>query len=145
MSSSISFTLNRRAVEAVGVDPNTTLLAWLRERGLTGTKEGCAEGECGACAVVLVEPGPDGARYVPVNSCLFLLASAAGREVLTVEGVANGGLHPVQKAMVDLGGSQCGYCTPGFVMSLFAEYYRPGRAEGGFDVESIAGNLCRCT
>ncbi len=145
MPSSIAFTLNGRPVEAVGVDPNTTLLAWLRERGLTGTKEGCAEGECGACAVVLVEPDGAGSRFVPVNSCLFLLASAAGREVLTVEGVANGALHPVQRAMVDLGGSQCGYCTPGFVMSLFAEYYRAGRADGGFDVESIAGTLCRCT
>ena len=143
---SIRFTLNGRPVEARDVDPNTTLLAWLRERGLTGSKEGCAEGECGACAVVLVERAPSGAtRYQPVNGCLFLLASCADREVITVEGVANGSLHPVQEAMVRLGGSQCGYCTPGFVMSLFAEYYRPGRAEEGFDVESIAGNLCRCT
>jgi xanthine dehydrogenase small subunit len=143
---SIRFSLNGRPVEARDVDPNTTLLGWLRERGLTGSKEGCAEGECGACAVVLVGRGPDGeTRYQPVNGCLFLLASCADQEVITVEGVANGGLHPVQEAMVRLGGSQCGYCTPGFVMSLFAEYYREGRAEGGFDVESIAGNLCRCT
>lgn len=143
----LRFKLNGRVMEVSGVDPSTTLLAWLRERGLTGTKEGCAEGECGACAVVLVRGGPDGkARYEPVNSCLFLLASAADQEILTVEGVAsNGTLHPVQEAMVRLGGSQCGYCTPGFVMSLFAEHYREGRAEGGFDVESIAGNLCRCT
>lgn len=143
----LRFKLNGREVEASGVDPSKTLLAWLRESGLTGTKEGCAEGECGACAVVLVRPGPNGkARYEPVNSCLFLLASAAGQEVLTVEGVAsNGALHPVQEAMVRLGGSQCGYCTPGFVMSLFAEHYREGRAESGFDLESIAGNLCRCT
>ncbi|MCB9596549.1 MAG: xanthine dehydrogenase small subunit [Sandaracinaceae bacterium] len=144
--SSLRFTLNGREIDASGADPNTTLLLWLRERGWTGTKEGCAEGECGACAVVLVRRGSDGgARYVPVNSCLFLLASAAGQEILTVEGVAAGALHPVQRAMVELGGSQCGYCTPGFVMSLFAEYYRPGRAEEGFDLESIAGNLCRCT
>jgi len=143
---SLRFTLNGRPIDATGADPNQTLLLWLRERGLTGTKEGCAEGECGACAVVLVREGVDGdTRYVPVNSCLLLLASAAGQEIVTVEGVANGALHPVQRAMVDLGGSQCGYCTPGFVMSLFAEYYRPGRAEDGFDVESIAGNLCRCT
>ncbi len=144
--SRLTFTLNGRVVDASGADPNTTLLAWLRERGLTGSKEGCAEGECGACAVVLVEPAPGGgARYVAVNSCLLLLAAAAGRELLTVEGVANGALHPVQRALVELGGSQCGYCTPGFVMSLFAEYYREGRARSGFDVESIAGNLCRCT
>lgn len=143
----LRFQLNGRAIEASGVDPSTTLLAWLRERGMTGTKEGCAEGECGACAVVLVKRGEGGkARYEPVNSCLFLLASAADQEILTVEGVAtDGALHPVQEAMVRLGGSQCGYCTPGFVMSLFAEHYREGRAESGFDVESIAGNLCRCT
>ncbi len=142
----LRFNLNGRELEAGDVDPNTTLLAWLRERGLTGTKEGCAEGECGACAVVLVRRGRDGkARYEPVNSCLLLLASAAGQELITVEGVANGELHPVQEAMVRLGGSQCGYCTPGFVMSLFAEYYREGRADNGFDDESIAGNLCRCT
>jgi xanthine dehydrogenase small subunit len=75
----------------------------------------------------------------------LLLGSAAGQEIVTVEGVANGALHPVQDAMVRLGGSQCGYCTPGFVMSLFAEFYREGRGESGFDPESIAGNLCRCT
>ncbi|MFK7985515.1 MAG: xanthine dehydrogenase small subunit [Sandaracinaceae bacterium] len=141
----VSFTLNGRRVEA-DCDPNTTLLGWLRERGMTGSKEGCAEGECGACAVVLVRRDDDGkARLVPVNSCLFLLASAADQEIVTVEGVANGALHPVQDAMVRLGGSQCGYCTPGFIMSLFAEYYRPGREESGFDLESVAGNLCRCT
>jgi xanthine dehydrogenase small subunit len=140
-----SFKLNGREVEVDGVDPNTTLLAWLRARGLTGTKEGCAEGECGACAVVLVRAHGERARYEPLNSCLFLLASAAGQEIVTVEGVANGKLHPAQQVMVDLGGSQCGYCTPGFVMSLFAEFYREGREKNGFDTESIAGNLCRCT
>jgi xanthine dehydrogenase small subunit len=81
-----------------------------------------------------------------VNSCLLLLGAAAGQEILTVEGVARGdALHPAQRAMVRLGGSQCGYCTPGFVMSLFAEHYREDRAQTGFDPESIAGNLCRCT
>lgn len=142
----LRFQLNGRPIEARDVDPSTTLLAWLRQQGLTGTKEGCAEGECGACAVVIVRPGPNGkARYEPVNSCLLLLASAAGQELLTVEGVKNGALHPAQEAMVRLGGSQCGYCTPGFVMSLFAEHYRQGRQPGDFDVEAIAGNLCRCT
>lgn len=144
---SLRFTLNGHDVDASGADPNQTLLSWLREQGLTGTKEGCSEGECGACAVLLVAGGDPGhARYVPVNSCLFLLASAAGREIVTVEGIAQGEvLHPVQEAMVSLGGSQCGYCTPGFIVSLFAEYYRKGRATHGFDVDSIAGNLCRCT
>jgi xanthine dehydrogenase small subunit len=141
----ITFTLNGHRVEADDFDPNVTLLQFLRERGLTGSKEGCAEGECGACAVVVVRRDADGkSSYEPVNGCLFLLASAAGREIWSVEGVARDGkLHPVQQAMVDTAGSQCGYCTPGFVMSLFAEYYRGDR--DGYDPEAIGGNLCRCT
>lgn len=141
----IAFTLNGQRAEVDGFDPNTTLLAFLREIGLTGAKEGCAEGECGACAVVLVRRDDAGAaRYEPVNGCLLLLGDCADQEILTVEGIAKGGaLHPVQTAMVEQAGSQCGYCTPGFVMSLFAEYYQKGRA--GYDPESISGNLCRCT
>ncbi len=140
-----SFTLNGEVVEIDGVDPNTTLLQWLRNRGLTGTKEGCAEGECGACAVAWVREDAAGrTRYQPLNSCLLLLGACADREIVTVEGIARGdALHPVQQAMVDQGGSQCGYCTPGFVVSLFAEYYRPGR--DAYDPEAIGGNLCRCT
>jgi xanthine dehydrogenase small subunit len=140
-----SFTLNGERVDVSDVDPHTTLLWFLRQRGLTGTKEGCAEGECGACAVALVRKGSSGeTRYEPVNSCLLLLPQIADHEVITVEGVAkNGELHPVQQAMAAAGGSQCGYCTPGFVVSLFAEYYRPGRS--GYDPESVSGNLCRCT
>jgi xanthine dehydrogenase small subunit len=140
-----SFTLNGERVSIDGVDPHTTLLWFLRNRGLTGTKEGCAEGECGACAVALVRRGADGStRYEPVNSCLVLLPSVVDCELVTVEGIArNGQLHPVQEAMAAAGGSQCGYCTPGFVVSLFAEYYRPDR--NGYDPESISGNLCRCT
>ncbi|AKF11257.1 xanthine dehydrogenase small subunit [Sandaracinus amylolyticus] len=146
ISEAIRFRLNGREVEARGVDPNTTLLHWLRASGLTGSKEGCAEGECGACAVALVETGPDGrTRYEAINSCLFLVAQAQGREIVSVEGVAPSerALHPVQEAMARGGGSQCGYCTPGFVVSLFAEYYRG--EEGPLDEESFAGNLCRCT
>jgi len=141
----IRFTLNDAPVEVADFDPNTTLLAFLRGRGMTGTKEGCAEGECGACAVALVERDARGnTRYQPVNACLLLLGSCAGREIVSIEGIAQGGeLHPVQRAMIDRAGSQCGYCTPGFVVSLFAEYYRPGRTE--VDPEAIAGNLCRCT
>lgn len=141
----IAFTLNGKRIEADGFDPNTTLLQFLRDRGLTGSKEGCAEGECGACAVVVVRRGAEGkTAYEPVNGCLFLLASAADHEIWTVEGVGREDqLHPVQAAMVQTGGSQCGYCTPGFVMSLFAEYYRPDRT--GYDPEAIGGNLCRCT
>src|SRR4051794_23029094 len=121
------------------------LLDFLRARGLTGAKEGCAEGECGACAVALVAPSGSGSAYRVVNSCLLPVALAAGREVITVEGLAsNGTLAPVQQAIAEAGGSQCGYCTPGFVVSLFAEQYRPDRT-GACDPLALAGNLCRCT
>ncbi|RYZ08382.1 MAG: 2Fe-2S iron-sulfur cluster binding domain-containing protein [Myxococcales bacterium] len=143
----IRFVLNGSPVEVEDAPAHVTLLQWLRSSGFHGAKEGCAEGECGACAVALwtSAPGESGSHYEPVNSCLLPLAALAGREVVTVEGVAPAPseLHPVQEAMVALGGSQCGYCTPGFVVSLFCEYYRAGRE--GFDPESISGNLCRCT
>jgi xanthine dehydrogenase small subunit len=140
------FRLNDEDEIAEPADPHQSLLEYLRQTGRTGTKEGCAEGECGACAVAVVRQGGEGgARYETVNSCLLPLGCVDGHSVLTVEGVArpNEGLHPVQSAMVEQGGSQCGYCTPGFVMSLFCEYYRPDRRE--YDPESISGNLCRCT
>lgn len=133
-------------VDERDIDPHTTVLEFLRARGLVGSKEGCAEGECGACAVALVRPGPDGrTTYVPVNSCLTLVGSVLGGELITVEGVRPrpGELHPVQAAMVEHAGSQCGYCTPGFVVSMFAEFYR--RERPAWDPESVAGNLCRCT
>lgn len=143
----VRFVLNGSPVEAHDATTDLTLLQWLRARGLCGTKEGCAEGECGACAVALVVSDPEevGSHFESVNSCLLPVLALEGREVVSVEGVASpaGALHPVQRAMVDAGGSQCGYCTPGFVISLFCEYYRARRTE--FDPESISGNLCRCT
>src|SRR5882724_6444086 len=103
-----------------------TLLDFIRAQGLTGAKEGCAEGECGACAVALVESEP--CAYRVVNSCLMFLPMAAGREIYTVESLAaEGELCDAQRAMAEAGGSQCGYCTPGFVMSLFAEQHRSDR------------------
>jgi xanthine dehydrogenase small subunit len=147
-SGQVEFLVNGERVQA-DLCLHTTLLDFLRARGLTGSKEGCAEGECGACAVVMVKE--NGAQeqshssYCPVNSCLMLLPMAAGQEIYTVEALAGRtGLAAVQQAMVEHGGSQCGYCTPGFVMSLFAEYYRPGRT-GPCDPHATAGNLCRCT
>lgn len=139
------FVLNGRRVSAED-ECHGTLLDFIRARGLTGAKEGCAEGECGACAVVLVaEHGPGSSAYRPVNSCLMPLALAAHHEIYTVESLAEGGrLAPAQQAMAAAGGSQCGYCTPGFVMSLMAEHYRPGRS-GPCDPLAMAGNLCRCT
>jgi len=128
--------------------PDMTLLDWLREkRGLTGTKEGCNEGDCGACTVVLgrLEEG----RLVrrAVNSCITLLGQIDGAELITVEDLAAGGtLHPVQAAMVEHHGSQCGFCTPGIVMSLFALWLDSGQAPSReIVIERLAGNLCRCT
>lgn len=137
-----SFKLNGKTVQVSDADPHTTVLAWLRQTGLTGSKEGCAEGECGACAVLLLRPDGSASRFESVNGCLLLLPSLAGQEVWTVEGLENGELHPAQAAMLQ-GGSQCGYCTPGFVVSMAAEYYRKDRET--FDLEALSGNLCRCT
>jgi xanthine dehydrogenase small subunit len=140
------FLLNGKLTVARDDEPHVSLLAYLRSVGLTGAKEGCAEGECGACAVALVstEPGRR-ARLIAVNSCLLPLGALEGRALWSVEGVAptEGSLHPVQSALAQCGGSQCGYCTPGFVMSLFCEYYREERTD--YDPEAISGNLCRCT
>ena len=137
----LTLTINGKEERVSGVSPTLPLLSYLRQRGLVGTKEGCAEGDCGACTVAIVEQkGEDGPSVQAVNSCLIPLASVADKTLITVEGVSNGTLHPVQKAMVETGGSQCGYCTPGFVMSLFAAYY-----SGERDDTSIEGNLCRCT
>ncbi len=142
-----SFHLNGELVLIdAALSPQTTLLDFLRSRGLTGAKEGCAEGECGACTVVMVKPHDGHAVYRPVNSCLIFLPMAAGQEFYTVEALAaSGELNPVQQSIVEFGGSQCGYCTPGFVMSLFAEHYRPGRAAAACDPHAMDGNLCRCT
>jgi xanthine dehydrogenase small subunit len=143
--SSIDFVLNGRAVRAEVPADGTTLLEFVRSRGLTGAKEGCAEGECGACAVATVVARDGGSAYQVVNSCLISLAQAAGHEIYTVEGLAvNGQLAEAQRVMAAAGGSQCGYCTPGFVVSLFAEHHRPGRT-GPCDPMAMAGNLCRCT
>ena len=142
---STSFLLNNRLVSLRDVGVHTTLLDYIRAQGLTGAKEGCAEGECGACTVVLVANRANGSEYRAVNSCLVLAPMAAGQEIYTVEALAaDGKLAEVQHAMAAGGGSQCGYCTPGFVMSMFAEQYRPGRA-GPCDPHELGGNLCRCT
>jgi xanthine dehydrogenase small subunit len=141
----IEFTINSERVTVDGAESHTTLLDFLRARGLTGAKEGCAEGECGACTVVMVADEGGRAAYRAVNSCLVLLPMIAGHEILTVEALAaSGALAEAQQAMAAAGGSQCGYCTPGFVMSLFAEHYRPDRT-GACDPHAMAGNLCRCT
>ncbi len=137
----LTFTLNHKTICLKDISPSMTLLEYLRQSGYTGTKEGCGDGDCGACTVAILGTGADGKpHYQAVNSCLIPLGAIADREVLTAEGITNGQLHPVQTAMVQTGGSQCGYCTPGFIMSLFAAYY-----DGKLDDLCIEGNLCRCT
>lgn len=142
-SAGFEFVLNGQPVRENAIVPQVTLLDYIRGRGLTGAKEGCAEGECGACAVLFVRSSQTGAAYQPVNSCLVPLPAAAGHEIYTVESLAESGLCEVQRAMAERGGSQCGYCTPGFVVSMFAEQLR-GRVNG-FDSDTLGGNLCRCT
>ncbi len=137
----IHLTVNGETRPLKDTSPTMTLLEYLRRSGRVGTKEGCGDGDCGACTVAVIGAGADSKpHYQAVNSCLIPLGAVAGREVVTVEGISNGQLHPVQAAMVETGGSQCGYCTPGFIMSMFAAYY-----DGEVDDLSVEGNLCRCT
>ena len=155
MAAAIQFILNGRSVRIDHCSPNTTLLEFLRGAGLTGAKEGCAEGDCGACAVVMVDRDAQGRPcYRAINSCLVPVCLMAGREIVSVEGVANSelrtpnselqNLHPVQRKMVECHGSQCGYCTPGVIMSLFEGYYRDIHKHDELD-DQLSGNLCRCT
>ena len=147
MLSAIEFRLNGRTVRVEDLSPNTTLLQYLRATGLTGAKEGCAEGDCGACLVAIIDRDSEGRPcYRAINSCLVPLCLMAGREIVSVEGVAGPGqLHPVQETMVHGHGSQCGYCTPGFVMSLFEGYYRGDIRKPEQLDDQLCGNLCRCT
>ena len=157
-------TVNGTSRPLAGVPAHTNALDFLRGLGLTGAKEGCAEGECGACAVLVARPdGADATRWTPVNACLVPAAALDGQEVVTAEGLGDPGhLHPVQEEMAQRGGSQCGYCTPGFVCSMAAEFYRadrvappgpsaaaagddPEHGPNGFDLHALGGNLCRCT
>jgi len=174
--------VNGRARTLGEVGGHTTLLEWLRSTGYTGCKEGCAEGECGACAVLVARPETNGSgesrttRWTAINACLVPAAGFDAQEVVTSEGLGDPAhLHPVQEQMANRGGSQCGYCTPGFICSMAAEYYRadrspagvhngdaratdqlvdptaPGKAPdhehgpNGFDLHALSGNLCRCT
>lgn len=159
--SSCRITVNGTVHEFDG-PPHTNALDFLRGEGLIGCKEGCAEGECGACSILVARSDGQGTRWTALNACLMPAASLDGQEVITSEGLGSvENLHPVQEEMANRGGSQCGYCTPGFVCSMAAEYYRPERISNtadsadhgeahrcgpnGFDLHSLSGNLCRCT
>jgi xanthine dehydrogenase small subunit len=150
VTNSVRFVLDGRVIEAQGKRRTTTVLDYLREQlHRTGTKEGCAEGDCGACVVLVGElnSSGDGVDYKPVNACMQLLPSLDGKSVKTVESLkrADGSLHPIQQGMVDCFGSQCGFCTPGIVMSLAGLVQTnacPSRAQIN---DALSGNLCRCT
>lgn len=145
---SIRFTLNERVVEVRGLPPTTTLLRYLRDHaGLSGTKEGCAEGDCGACTVVVLDPDtPRGPAWRAVCACILLLPQVHGRRVVTVEGLGSAAApHPAQVAMAEALGSQCGYCTPGVVMSLAELCHRDDLDAAWKLDDQLCGNLCRCT
>jgi len=145
----IRFLLDGEVHTVADLEPTTTVLEYLREHlHRCGTKEGCAEGDCGACTVVLGELDGDAIRYRAINACIRLLPTIDGKALLTVESLktlGGGQLHPAQRAMVDCHGSQCGFCTPGFVMSMYA-LYRNDRNPGEDTIcQALSGNLCRCT
>ena len=148
-SDAVRFLLNNDVVTIENIDPNLTVLQYLREeRFKNGTKEGCASGDCGACTVVLAELNNDNETlsYKSINACISFVGSLLGKQLITVEHLKQGAkLHHVQQAMVDNHGSQCGFCTPGFVMSSFALHKQNSTPKRAEVLEALAGNLCRCT
>ena len=144
----IKFLFNDKILELNNPDPNQTILNFIRtELKKTGTKEGCAEGGCGACTVVIGELNKSNIEYKAINACISFLPFLNGKQLLVVEDLVSkeGKLHPVQEAMVKCHGSQCGFCTPGFVMSLFSMFKNYSKFNNNLIKESISGNLCRCT
>ena len=148
MGNIVRFVFENKIHEIKNLDPNETILNFIRLRlKKTGTKEGCAEGGCGACTVVIGELEKNNITYKAINSCIAFTTSLEGKQLLIVEDLMqkNGSLHPVQTAMVNFHGSQCGFCTPGFVMSLFSMYKNNTFYDKETIEETISGNLCRCT
>lgn len=153
MSDTIQFVLDGEIIDVGSISPTRTVLQYLREDlARCGTKEGCAEGDCGACTVVVAELNErqDGLTYKAVNACIQLLPTLDGKQLITVESLSAADnepeqQHPVQRSMVDNHASQCGFCTPGFIMSLYAQYQTGNRLDRTQIDEVLSGNLCRCT
>ena len=142
----IEFILNDELIKINNVDTNVSVLNYLRiDKRLTGTKEGCASGDCGACTAIIAELKNNKLEYKAINTCIMFLYSLHGKQLITVEHLSNSKLHPVQQSMVDNHGSQCGFCTPGFVMSMFGMYKDKVKPSNQNIDEYLAGNLCRCT
>ena len=142
----IEFILNDGLIKINNVDTNVSVLNYLRiNKRLTGTKEGCASGDCGACTAIIAELKNNKLEYKAINTCIMFLYSLHGKQLITVEHLSNSKLHPVQQSMVDNHGSQCGFCTPGFVMSMFGMYKDKVKPSNQNIDEYLAGNLCRCT
>jgi len=142
----IEFILNDELIKINNVDTNVSVLNYLRiNKRLTGTKEGCASGDCGACTAIIAELKNNKLEYKAINTCIMFLYSLHGKQLITVEHLSNSKLHPVQQSMVDNHGSQCGFCTPGFVMSMFGMYKDKVKPSNQNIDEYLAGNLCRCT
>ena len=145
-SSSIEFILNDELITLNDIDTNTTVLEYLRNyKNLKGTKEGCASGDCGACTAVLAEVKYNKLKYKSINTCITLLYTIHSKQLLTVEHIQSNYLHPVQQSMVDNDGAQCGFCTPGFVMSMYAMHKNKIKATNANINKYLSGNLCRCT
>ena len=142
----VRFVLGSTPLEISLDDPGLTLLDYLRNQAcLTGTKEGCAEGDCGACTVLIAELYDNSLKYTAANACILLLGMVDGKQVLTVEHLASDTLHPAQQAMIDHHGSQCGFCTPGMIMSAVDLVNREPALNETVIREGLKGNICRCT
>ncbi|MDQ3020727.1 MAG: FAD binding domain-containing protein [Bacteroidota bacterium] len=146
MESKIRFILNSENIE-VEINPATVVLDFIRSLRLTGTKEGCKEGDCGACTVLIGETDKGEVKYKSVNSCLIPIQSIAGKHVVTIEGLNLNDklLNPIQQVFVDEGATQCGFCTPGFIISMTGFFLNEGKLKYNNVIDSLDGNICRCT